>query len=186
MTKPRKGAKSPPAARHPRKKPSIEAIMAERDIVRATVAGIPARDRADVEQEILLGAWRSVKRGMYRPDPRDKPRDALRKFLRGVAWRTAARHINSAWTRRAVLTEQPLGLLRDLVGPDLEAQVAAREVLDAVASLPDWQREALLIVDAPEALTEWARARRMNPSTAASRLRIARETLALRLKRWRR
>ncbi|WP_437911106.1 RNA polymerase sigma factor [Sorangium sp. So ce327] len=164
----------------------MEAIMAERDIVRATVAGIPARDRADVEQEILLGAWRSVKRGMYRPDPGDRPRDALRKFLRGVAWRTAAHHINSAWARRAVLSEQPLGLLREPVAPDLEAQVAAREVLEAVAGLPDWQREALLSVDDPESLVAYAKRRRMNPSTAASRLRIAREALALRLKSWRR
>ncbi|WP_437589314.1 RNA polymerase sigma factor [Sorangium sp. So ce1000] len=182
----RKGAKSPPAARHPKKKPSIEAIMAERNIVRATVAGLPMRDRADVEQEILLSAWRSVKRGMYRPDPKDKPPDTIRKFLRGVAWRTAAHHINSAYVRRVVLTEQPLGLLREPVGPDLEAQVAACEVLEAMTELPPWQLEALLSVGDPESLVAYAKRRRMNPSTAASRLRIAREALALKLKRWRR
>ncbi|CAN97896.1 hypothetical protein predicted by Glimmer/Critica [Sorangium cellulosum So ce56] len=182
----RKGVKHPPAARFPKKKPSIEAIMAERDIVRATIAGIPLRDREDVEQTAVVAVWNAIRRGMFRPDPRDTPRVAIRKFMHGVAWRTAAHHINSAYTRRVVLTEQPLGLLRDLVGPDLEAQVAAREVLDAVASLPDWQREALLSVDSPESLVEYAKRRRMNPSTAASRLRIAREALALRLKRWRR
>jgi hypothetical protein len=49
-----KVAKSQPAARHPKKKPSIEALMAERDIVRATIAGIPRRDRSDVA---ALRAW---------------------------------------------------------------------------------------------------------------------------------
>ncbi|WP_438039824.1 hypothetical protein [Sorangium sp. So ce128] len=49
MKRPRKGAKSQPAARHPKKKPTIEAILAERGIVLATLAGIPKRDRADVE-----------------------------------------------------------------------------------------------------------------------------------------
>jgi RNA polymerase sigma-70 factor (ECF subfamily) len=164
----------------------MDAILAERGIVLATLAGIPKRDRRDVEAEVLLNAWNAVRRGLYRPHPRDKPRDALRKWLHGIAWRLASHYIHSAWARRAVLTEQPLGLLRDLVGPDLEAQVAAREVLDAMAELPDWQLEALLAVDSPESLVAYAKRRRMNPSTAASRLRIAREALALKLRRWRR
>ncbi|WP_437304017.1 hypothetical protein [Sorangium sp. So ce388] len=77
-------------------------------------------------------------------------------------------------------------MLREPVGPDLEAQVAAREVLDAMTELPPWQLEALLSVDDPESLVAYAKRRRMNPSTAASRLRIAREALALKLRRWRR
>ncbi|WP_437981493.1 RNA polymerase sigma factor [Sorangium sp. So ce117] len=188
MKRPRKGAGRPPAARHPKKKPSVEAILAERSTIMAVIvaSGVPARDRADVFQNVVMGAWSSIKRGLYRPAPRDDPRKALRGYLYAVARHLSMHHVNSAWARRAVLTEQPLGMLRELVGPDLEAQVAAREVLEAVASLPDWQREALLIVDAPEALTAWAKARRMNPSTAASRLRIAREALALKLRRWRR
>ncbi|WP_080599245.1 hypothetical protein [Sorangium cellulosum] len=186
MTKPRKGAHRPPAARHPRKKPTMEAIMAERGIVLATLAGIPKRDRRDVEAEVLLNAWNAVRRGLYRPDPKDKPRDALRKWLHGIAWRLASHYVNSAWSRRAVIHPSPLGMLREPVGPDLEAQVAAREVLDAMAELPDWQLEALLSVDSPDSLVAYAKRRRMNPHTAASRLRIAREALALRLRRWRR
>lgn len=85
-----------------------------------------------------------------------------------------------------MLHAQPLGRLREPVGIDMHAQMEAREVLDAVASLPDWQVDALLSVDDPESLAAYARRRRMNPHTAASRLRIAREALALRLKRWRR
>ncbi|WP_437992095.1 RNA polymerase sigma factor [Sorangium sp. So ce145] len=164
----------------------MEAILAERGIVLATLAGIPKRDRRDVEAEVLLNAWNAIRRGLYRPDPKDKPRDALRKWLHGIAWRLASHYVNRAWARRAVLHAQPLGLLREPVGPSLEAQVAAREVLEAMTELPPWQLEALLSVDDPESLVQYAKRRRMNPSTAASRLRIAREALALKLKRWRR
>ncbi|WP_438036995.1 RNA polymerase sigma factor [Sorangium sp. So ce204] len=186
MKRRRKGAGRPPTARHPRKRPSMAEILAERGIVLATLAGIPKRDRADVEQQVLVNAWNAVRRGLYRPDPRDKPRDALRKWLHGIAWRLASHYVHSAWARRAVLHPSPLGLLREPVGVDMHAQIEAREVLDAMAELPDWQRDALLSVDSPESLVQYAKRRRMNPSTAASRLRIAREALALKLRRWRR
>ncbi|XYH92861.1 RNA polymerase sigma factor [Sorangium sp. So ce1128] len=186
MKRLRKGARRPPAARHPSQRPPVQAILAERGIIRATLAGIPKRDRADVEQAVIIAAWRCVKRRMYRPDPKDKPRDALRKWLHGIAWRQASKYFDAAYTRRVILDPQPLGLLREPVGVNLEAQVAAREVLEALSELPDWQREALLTVDAPESLVAWAKARGMSPGTAASRLRIAREALALRLRRWRR
>ncbi|KYF66171.1 sigma-70 family RNA polymerase sigma factor [Sorangium cellulosum] len=186
MKRPRKGAGRPPAARHPRKRPSMEAILAERPLVLATLAGIPKRDRRDVEAEVLLNAWNAVRRGLYRPDPKDKPRDALRKWLHGIAWRLASHYVNSAYVRHVVPHPSPLGLLREPVGIDMHAQMEAREVLDAMASLPPWQVDALLSVDDPESLVAYAKRRRMNPSTAASRLRIAREALTLKLRRWRR
>ncbi|WP_441291912.1 RNA polymerase sigma factor [Sorangium sp. KYC3313] len=186
MKRPRKGAKRPPAARHPRKRPTMQAILAERGIVLATLAGIPKRDVADVEQQVLINAWNAIRRGLYRPDPRDEPRAALRKWLHGIAWRLASHYIHSAYVRRAVLHPSPLGLLPEVVGPNLHAQIEAREMLQVLDELPGWLREALLAVDAPEPLTEHARQRGMSPSTAASRLRIARKALALRLRRWRR
>ncbi|WP_437574628.1 RNA polymerase sigma factor [Sorangium sp. So ce887] len=186
MKRQRKGAQSPPAARHPRKKPTITAIIAECGIIVATLAGIPKRDRADVEQAALMGAWMAVKNGRYRPDPRVEPRVAMRAWLHGIAWRQAAKYFASAWVRHTVLHAQPLGLLREPMGPSLEAQLQAREVLAALAELPSWQVEALLIVDAPETLAEYARQHGLNPHTAASRLRIAREALALKIRRWRR
>jgi RNA polymerase sigma-70 factor, ECF subfamily len=164
----------------------MAAILAERGIVLATLAGIPKRDRRDVEAEVLLNAWNAVRRGLYRPDPENNPRDALRKWLHGIAWRLASHYIHSAYVRRAVIHPSPLGFLHEPVGVDLHAQIEAREVLDAITELPDWQREALLSVDSPESLVAYAKRRRMNPSTAASRLRIAREALALKLRRWRR
>ncbi|WP_437925711.1 sigma-70 family RNA polymerase sigma factor [Sorangium sp. So ce291] len=175
-------------APHPAAHPSIQAILAERSLIVAVLvaSGVPQRDRADVEQGIIIGAWRSVERGMYRPDPADEPRKALRRWLWGIAWRKTGHYLGSAWVRHVVLNAQPLGLLREPAGPSLEAQLQARETLEALADLPDWQREALLSVDAPESLVAYAQRRGMHPGTAASRLRIAREALALRLRRWRR
>ncbi|MGK3987788.1 sigma-70 family RNA polymerase sigma factor [Sorangium sp. So ce136] len=188
MKRLRKGARRPPAARHLSQRPSVDAILAERSLIVAVLiaSGVPQRDRADVEQGIVLGAWRSVERGMYRPDPADEPRKALRRWLWGIAWRKTGHYLGSAYVRRTVLNAQPLGLLREPAGPTLEGQLQAREVLEALADLPDWQREILMAVDQPESLVAYARSRGMHPGTAASRLRIAREALCLRLRRWRR
>lgn len=186
MSRPRKGAGRPPAARHPRKRPPMEALLAERGIVRSTLAGIPKRDRADVEQAVFIGAWSAIRRGMYRPNPKDDPRDALRKWLHGIAWRQAAKYLDSAYVRRFILDPQPLSRLRGIVGPSLHAQVEARDLLRAIERLEPRHQEILLAVDTPETLSAYAAQRGMNPFTAASRLRIAREALALRLRRWRR
>ncbi|WP_437291168.1 RNA polymerase sigma factor [Sorangium sp. So ce406] len=164
----------------------MEALLAERGIVRATLAGIPKRDRADVEQEVFLGAWRAIRSGRYRPNPKDQPRDALRKWLHGIAWRQASKYFESAYVRRAILHAEPLGLLRGFVGPSLDAQIEARDLLRAIERLRPEHQEILLAVDAPETLSAYAAQRGMSPFTAASRLRIARAMLALKVRRWRR
>ncbi|WP_433936541.1 sigma-70 family RNA polymerase sigma factor [Sorangium cellulosum] len=188
MKRPRKGARRPPTARHPSQRPPMEAILRERSLILAVLisGGVPRRDRSDVEQQVLIGAWDSVKRGMYRPDPADEPRKALRRWLHGIAWRKVSHYVTSAYVRHVVLSTQPLGLLRESAGPSLEAQVAARETLAALAEVKPWQRDILLAVDDPRSLVAFAKAHGMHPGTAASRLRIAREALALRLRRWRR
>ncbi|WP_434047124.1 MULTISPECIES: RNA polymerase sigma factor [Sorangium] len=184
MKRPQKGVKRPPAA-HPCQHPTVEAILAERSLIVAVLvsSGVPKRDREDVAQGIVLGAWRSIERGMYRPDPADEPRKALRRWLFSIAWKQAGHYTGSAWSRRAVLHPSPLGMLREPVGPSLHAQIEAREVLEALADLKPWQVEALLSVDDPESLVQYAKRRGMSPGTAASRLRIAREALALKLRR---
>ncbi|WP_438026370.1 RNA polymerase sigma factor [Sorangium sp. So ce233] len=139
-----------------------------------------------MEQVVVIAAWSAIRRGKYRPDPKVKPRDALRKWLHGIAWRQAAHYFESAYVRRFILDPQPLGRLRGVVGPDLHAQVEARDLLRAVERLEPRHQEILLAVDAPETLSAYARQRGMNPFTAASRLRIARQALAVRLRRWRR
>ncbi|AGP39721.1 RNA polymerase sigma factor [Sorangium cellulosum] len=159
--------------------------MTERRLIVATLvaSGVPRRDRADVVQGVVLGAWRSIKRGMYRPDPAENARQAFRKWLHGIAWRKAWHYLESAYVRHEILSAQPLGLLREVVGPSLEAQVEAREVLEALTELEPSQREILLAVDDPEPLTAYAARRGMNPATAATRLRAARRLFALQLGR---
>ncbi|AUX43441.1 hypothetical protein SOCE26_048890 [Sorangium cellulosum] len=164
----------------------MQAILAERGIVRATLRGVPARDRDDVEAEVFLAAWRSVRRGKYRPDPKQKPRDALRVWLHGIAWRQAAKYFDSAYVRRVVLDTQPIGRLRGIVGVSLDAQVEARDLLRAIGRLKPEHQAILLAVDSPESMVEYARRRGMNPNSAATRLKIAREALFLSLRRWRR
>ncbi|WP_438023569.1 sigma-70 family RNA polymerase sigma factor [Sorangium sp. So ce233] len=183
MKRPRKGAPRPPAAYYPPALATVEAIVAERRLVVATLiaSGVPKRDRADVVQGVVLGAWRSIKRGMYRPDASENARQAFRKWLRGIAWKQASHYRERAYVRYEVLSSQPFGLLREVVGPSLEAQVDAREALGVLAELKPWQREILLATDEPEPLAAYAERRGMNPSTAATRLRLAREAFALRL-----
>ncbi|WP_437601231.1 RNA polymerase sigma factor [Sorangium sp. So ce590] len=75
VTRPRKGATSPPAATHPRKRPTIGAILAERSVIVAVLiaSGVPSRDRADVEQQVLMGAWNSVRRACTGRTPQTTP-----------------------------------------------------------------------------------------------------------------
>ncbi|WP_437631085.1 hypothetical protein [Sorangium sp. So ce854] len=73
-----------------------------------------------------------------------------------------------------------------MVGPDLDAQVKARDLLRAIGRLEPRHQEILLAVDTPETLSAYAAQRGMSPFTAASHLRIARAMLALRIQRWRR
>ncbi|WP_437676657.1 RNA polymerase sigma factor [Sorangium sp. So ce131] len=164
----------------------MQALLAERGIVRATLAGIPRRDRDDVEAEVFIAAWKAVRRGKYRPDPKDKPRDAMRKWLHGIAWRQASKYFAAAYTRRIVLDPQPLGRLRGIVGVNVDAQLEARDLLRAIGRLKPEHQAILLAVDSPESMVEYARCRGMNPNSAATRLKIAREALSLSLRRWRR
>ncbi|WP_437651487.1 hypothetical protein [Sorangium sp. So ce362] len=91
--RPRKGARRPPPAHYPKKRPPVQAIFVERPLIRAVLlaSGVPARERADVEQQVLIGAWDSVRCSLYRPDPREDPRGALRGGIHGVTAPAPAR-----------------------------------------------------------------------------------------------
>ncbi|XXX74141.1 sigma-70 family RNA polymerase sigma factor [Sorangium sp. So ce134] len=183
MKRPRKGAPRAHAADYPPALATVEAIVAERRLIVATLiaSGVPKRDRADVVQGVVLGAWRSIKRGMYRPDPAENARQAFRKWLHGIAWRKAWHYLESAYVRHEILSTQPFGLLREVIGTSLEAQVEAREVLEALTELEPSQRELLRAVDEPDSFCAYAKRQGMNPATAATRLRSVRRLLALRL-----
>ncbi|WP_437590006.1 sigma-70 family RNA polymerase sigma factor [Sorangium sp. So ce1000] len=129
---------------------------------------------------MLLGAWEAIRARRYRPDPRRQPRAALRTWLHGVVWRQVSHYRESACVRREILCSEPL-TPADQTPVEIEGELLARAALREVAALPMGHREVLLAAAGRLSLVVWARRRRMNPNSAASRLRRARRALAERL-----
>ena len=183
VKRPRKGAQSPPAARHPRKQADDRgdpcgALGHRRRAHRARHPVARPRRRG---AEILLGAWNVRERGMYRPDPKDEPRD-------GDA-QVASRH-RLAQGRRTTSTARGCGAPSSIAQPARHAARArrarawtrrsqAREVLEAMeepAAVAAW-RPAL--VDAPESLV------RVRQGSAGINPRPRRAACASPGRRWR-
>jgi RNA polymerase sigma-70 factor (ECF subfamily) len=185
VAKPRTGRRSrsaPNEALHPAVSPSIEALWAERPLVALLLRTlrVPARDREDLLQTVLLGAWEAIRACRYRPGPLRHPRDALRAWLHGVVWRQVSHYRESAYVRRAILGGALPALARQ-AHVEIEGGLLARAALREVAALAVGHREVLHAAAGPLSLVAWARARDMNPNSAASRLRCARRALADRL-----
>lgn len=178
----RRARRAPKEALHPVVSPSIDALWAERSFITLLLRTlrVPARDREDLLQTVLLGAWEAIRACRYRPDPLRHPRPALRAWVHGVVWRQVSHYRESAYVRRAILRGAPLAPAgRAHVG--IEGALFARTALREVAALPVGHREVLLAAAGPLSLAAWARARGINPNSAASRLRCARRALANRL-----
>lgn len=178
----RRAHSGPKEALHPAVSLSIDALWAERPFVAILLRAlhVPARDREDLLQAVLLGAWEAIRARRYRPDPRRRPRAALRAWLHGVAWRQVSHYWESAYVRCEILCSAPFSPA-DQSPVEIEGGLLARAALREVAALPAAHREVLLAVAGPLSLVAWARARRMNPDSAASRLRRARRALAEKL-----
>jgi RNA polymerase sigma-70 factor (ECF subfamily) len=129
---------------------------------------------------VLLGAWEAIQACRYRPDPLRHPRHALRAWLHGIAWRQASHYRESAYVRREILRGASLALAGE-AHVEIDGALLARAALRRVAALSVGHREVLLAAAGPLSLAAWARARGMNPHSAASRLRCARKALAARL-----
>ncbi|WP_236644354.1 RNA polymerase sigma factor [Sorangium cellulosum] len=178
----RRARRASKEARPPAVSPSIEALWAERPFVALLLRAlhVPARDLEDLLQTVLLGAWKAIRARRYRPDPSRCPRAALRAWLHGVVWRQVSHYRERACVRREILRGAP----RAPAGQapvQIEGELLARAALREVAALPVGHREVLLAAAGPLSLAAWARARGMNPNSAASRLRCARRALAKRL-----
>lgn len=162
--------------------PSIEALWAERPFVARLLRTlrVPARDRKDLLQTVLLGAWEAIRASRYRPDPLRHPRHALRAWLHGVVWHQVSHYRESAYIRRTILRGTPRALARE-ARIEVDGQLLARAALREVAALPEDHREVLLAAVGPLSLVAWARGRGMNPNSAATRLRCVRMAMAERL-----
>lgn len=178
----RRARSAPREALHPVVSPSNEALWAERPFVAILLRAlhVPARDREDLLQAVLLGAWEAIRARRYRPDPRRRPRAALRAWLHGVAWRQVSHYRESAYVRCEILCSAPFSPA-DQSPVEIAGELLARAALREVAALPAGHREVLLAAAGPLSLVAWARACGMNPNSAASRLRRARRALAEKL-----
>lgn len=101
-------------------------------------------DADDLVQEVLTGAWRSVKAGRFRPRPERPVAEALQGWLYGVAWRYVNHYRRKAWRRNEI----PVQRLRARLGrgtPSLEDRYAAWELLQGLDRLPRWASEILVL-----------------------------------------
>ncbi|XXY52537.1 sigma-70 family RNA polymerase sigma factor [Sorangium sp. So ce269] len=164
--------------------PSVDALVAEQRLVvaRLIACGVPARDREDLLQIVLVAAWRAIQSGRYRPDPRADPRRALSAWLQGITWRQAGHHLGRAHVRRELPVDDPRALV-DEGSVDPDGRLLARAALRALAELSARRRDLLLAASGPRPVTAHARAHGLAPSTAARRLRLARKALARRIAR---
>ncbi|WP_437972503.1 hypothetical protein WMF04_32970 [Sorangium sp. So ce260] len=69
--------------------------------------GVLPADLDDLTQDTVLGAWRSMEAGRFRPSPELSPADALRIWLTGVASRQAQRGDHGRPRRRIGHGERP-------------------------------------------------------------------------------
>lgn len=152
------------------------ALIAAREAIRDLLLelDVDRRDLADVEQDVLLGAWSSLKAGFYEPPENARPEEAFWSWLRGIAWRQVSHHHESAWARRARVVANPLALTREVVPSPDESEEAFR-VRDALQSMPDPSARLLirryLLGDTSE---EIARDARVSPRRVMQRIQHAR------------
>lgn len=131
--------------------------------------GVPDRDLEDVAHEVFMTVYR-------RFDDYDAAR-ALRPWLFGIAYRTAARYRDLARNQREVMGDGPEHA-DETPGPDeqLVALEGRRLLHRALDSIDLDQRAAFLMHDVDGfSMPEIARALAIPLNTAYSRLRLARE-----------
>lgn len=146
--------------------PSMDEIRTHVPYIRTVLKsrGVPQRDRGDLVQSVLIGAWEAITSDRYRPDP-----VRLRAWLAEIARRQAANYRRSARVQWEQLTDpddmhhesqrtQPDGLLE--VAEDWQF------VTEQLKS-PDEMQSVLIAHDLEELpMAEVARDRRVPLSTA--------------------
>ncbi|XXT14435.1 sigma-70 family RNA polymerase sigma factor [Sorangium sp. So ce429] len=162
-------------------------LLEQRPLIRSTLRarGIRAADLDDVTQETVLGAWRSMRAGRFRPSPDQPPVDALRAWLAAVALRQASHHRDKAHRRREVPTVEPHRLAA-FAAHSPEPRLMARGLLRAFHQLRAELREVLALTATGLTMREIAEALAIPRPTVATRLRLARRLFARSLTRRRR
>jgi len=153
----------------------FSAILAEERVIASMILkiGVPPEELGDALQDVYLGAYRSLCAGRYRPPPGRRPRDALVRWLLGIAWRWSLKYFTSA--RRWQSQGSAWPVWQD---PDPERRLAAREALRSLWFLPESRRSALLAVGIGLDRSEIAEAMSVPRGTAATHIYRGRHALA--------
>jgi RNA polymerase sigma factor (sigma-70 family) len=147
--------------------PSIEEIHALTPYIRTVLKahGVPQRDRCDLVQRVLIGAWQAIMSCRYQPEP-GVP---LRGWVGEIARRQASNYRRSARVQREQLTD-PDEIQRESPRTQPDEALAEEEERELVAKqlqCPDAMRAVLIAHDLEGLpMAEIARARRVPLSTA--------------------
>ncbi|MGK3981273.1 RNA polymerase sigma factor [Sorangium sp. So ce118] len=160
--------------------PTAADVAGQRRFVTRVLAtcGIPSRDRPDVAQDVLLAAWQAIEERRYRPAD-EPPVDALRRYLRGIAWRQASHYRERAQVRLEHLSPDPLreaGQERDVNPTPLDvllSREADTRLVAIVTSLSQVNQDAIAAAAEHDTLTDCAAVLGAPITTVQNRLRIA-------------
>ncbi|WP_437711014.1 RNA polymerase sigma factor [Sorangium sp. So ce448] len=163
------------------------ALLAHTPFIRRTLRarGVLPADLDDLTQDTLLGAWRSLRAGRFRPSPALPPTDALRRWLAGIASRQASHDRDKAHRRHELPAVDP-DRLSAFAAPSPEARLVARGPLRAFHRLRPELREILSLAATGLSSLEIAASLSLPRPTVATRLRLARRLFARALTRSRR
>ncbi|WP_437951535.1 sigma-70 family RNA polymerase sigma factor [Sorangium sp. So ce296] len=142
---------------------------------------IPSRDRADIAQEVLIGAWRSMRAGRFQPRPGVPDAVALKRWIVGISWRHASHYATRAHRRYEVLVPSAGRLCQDHAPAPLE-QVEARKALDDLRRVDPRFRAVLALTAQGYTIAEIGH----NENTVSNRLRLGRLWFRRVRRRWRR
>lgn len=146
---------------------------------------VPSRDRADIVQEVLLGAWQSMRAGRFQPRPEVPDAVALKRWIVGIAWRHASHYVTRAHRRYEVLVPSAARLRQDHA-PAPHEQVEARKALDDMRRVDPRFRAVLVLTAQGYTIAEIAAELGRNPNTVWNRLRLGRLWFRRVRLRWRR
>ncbi|WP_437325346.1 sigma-70 family RNA polymerase sigma factor [Sorangium sp. So ce381] len=164
-------------------------ILDHTTFVRRTLRtrGVLPVELDDLTQDTVLGAWRSMRAGRFRPSPALPPGDSLRPWLAGIASRQASHYRDKAHRRHELPAVDP-DRLSAFAAPSPEARLVARGLLRAFHfhRLRPELRELLSLAATGLSSHEIAASLSLLRPTVATRLRLARRLFARALTRSRR
>ncbi|WP_441290240.1 RNA polymerase sigma factor [Sorangium sp. KYC3313] len=153
----------------------IDAITRHKAIIDGVLRrwSVPSKDRADVAQEVLLGAWQSMRAGRFQPRPEVPIAVALKRWLIGITWRHASHYVTRAWRRYEVLVPDACRLFQDHARSPL-GQMEAREALRELGRVRPRFRAVLALKAQGYTCREIGAALGHNPNTVWNRVRLGR------------